>query len=208
MGKRSFFFVDTGASFAPIIYSSLTESTNEGGDFDYTIAPDMAGGMAKPQKLRVAFCVPILTREIFEESIKRLSFTEIVEPDVRLIKRTTATHVAAEPKLTFEKVNPTQYRVRIQQADAPFYLVLNQRHDQGWKVRVADSPEDVSEDLHLLGDTYNNVWLIEDTGNIDLTITYEPQKFFVYGVWVSVLTLTAGFLVYMNLRMRKETNER
>lgn len=208
MGKRSFFFVDTGGSFAPIIYSSLTESTNEGGDFDYTIVPGMVAGIAKPQKLRVAFCAPVLTREMFDASIKRASFTEIVEPNVRLKKLGTLTQITATPRLTFEMLNPTLYRIHVREASAPFFLVLNQRHDQGWKVRVLGSDADVSEDLHLLGNTYNNVWFIENTGDIDLTLTYEPQKFFVYGVWVSGISLLAGFLVYVNLTRRKETNER
>ena len=208
MGKRSFFFVDTGGSFAPIIYSSVTESTNEGGDFDYAISPGMTGGIAKPQKLRIAFCAPVLTREMFETSIRRPSFTEIAEPNVRLAKRASLSPVSAEPKLTLVKVNPTQYRVHVQGAGSPFFFVFNQRHDQGWKVRVAGSDADISEDLHILGNTYNNVWFIEDTGDIDLTLTYVPQKFFVYGIWVSGLTLAAGFLVYVNLGRRKETNEK
>ena len=50
--------------------------------------------------------------------------------------------ISSTPKLTFIRVNPTRYRVRIEGATKPYLLVFNESFHSGWKLSLADEARD------------------------------------------------------------------
>jgi ubiquinone/menaquinone biosynthesis C-methylase UbiE len=42
------------------------------------------------------------------------------------------------PEVTFKKVNPTKYEVKIENASQPFFIVFNENYDPQWKAYVED----------------------------------------------------------------------
>ncbi len=51
---------------------------------------------------------------------------------------------------------------------------------------------------------YSNGWLIEEKGNYDLLVIFEPQKYFYVGLGVSAVTLVTFIYMFLRLRRRNE----
>lgn len=104
-------------------------------------------------------------------------------------------------------VNPTLYKVRIN-ASKPFMLTFAESYDPSWIAHV-DKTDNISksESVRSIPLYYivNGFW-INQTGNLDITIEYEPQKWFNIGIIVSIVTLisTVCYLIY---DWRKKKNE-
>jgi hypothetical protein len=49
------------------------------------------------------------------------------------------------PKITFVKINPTKYRVRVEGASQPYTLVFSETFDRGWKAYVSHQPSAISD---------------------------------------------------------------
>ncbi|GFP37883.1 hypothetical protein HKBW3S44_01563 [Candidatus Hakubella thermalkaliphila] len=49
------------------------------------------------------------------------------------------------PKITFQKINPTRYEVRVENATSPFFLVFSESYHPGWKVYIESKPFQFNE---------------------------------------------------------------
>lgn len=84
--------------------------------------------------------------------------------------------------IEYEKLNPTKIIAKVN-ASQPFILAINEAHDPNWKA-------------YLNGKTYNSISIfsvmngfqINQTGLLEITIEYEPQRWFFYGSLISLST--------------------
>ena len=95
------------------------------------------------------------------------------------------------PRVTFEQLNPTKYKVHINSAK-PFFLVLSTRFNPYW-IAYIDGKE-VSR--HLTANGYANAWYINKTGSFDVILKYKVQDYFYMTLMISGLTLV-GCLYYL-----------
>lgn len=108
----------------------------------------------------------------------------------------------------YTKINPTLYKVKVD-ASKPFMLSFAESYDPLWYARVDKiNGTKVKSDMVRpvpLYSVINGFW-INQTGDLDITIEYEPQKWFYVGAAISITTLIAciGYLVY---DWRKSKNE-
>jgi len=87
--------------------------------------------------------------------------------------------------LSYTKINPTRITATIN-ATQPFILTVSEALDQSWTA-YANGKQIKPASLYLgLAGFY-----INQTGQLEITIEYEPQKWFYYGSVVSVLTFLA-----------------
>jgi hypothetical protein len=87
--------------------------------------------------------------------------------------------------LEYTKIDPTKYTAKIN-ATKPFMLSFAESYDPLWVARV-NGHKTRSIPLYSV---INGFW-IEETGPLDITIEYEPQRWFYMGSAISVTTLTA-----------------
>jgi len=87
--------------------------------------------------------------------------------------------------LEYIKINPTKYTVKIN-STKPFMLSFAESYDPLWVARV-DGEKISAIPLYSV---INGFW-IEETGFIDVTIEYEPQRWFYMGSAISITTLIA-----------------
>lgn len=120
------------------------------------------------------------------------------------------------PKISFERIDPTKYIVKVEGATEPFLLNFKETFNRGWKASYADSKlhtsplksffdtvildksgSTVSEKNHFEINGYGNSWIMQKTGSYDVIVEYYPQRFFYYGIAVSIITLflSLGVLV-------------
>ncbi|TRZ49441.1 MAG: hypothetical protein D4S01_08570 [Dehalococcoidia bacterium] len=95
--------------------------------------------------------------------------------------------------ISYQKIDPTKYVVKVN-AKAPFMLSFAEAYDPLWIAQVNGQK---INSIPLYSVT-NGFW-INQTGTLEITIEYEPQKWFYYGLAVSLLTLT-GCVLYLAKR--------
>jgi hypothetical protein len=98
--------------------------------------------------------------------------------------------------LDYQKINPTKITATIN-ATQPFILAISEALDQSWKAQVNGKQiENTPLYLGLKG------FHINQTGLLEITIEYEPQRWFFYGSIISVATLLAC-LIYLTYNWTK-----
>jgi hypothetical protein len=97
---------------------------------------------------------------------------------------------------TYHRINPTLWKVE-SSTQEPFILSFTEKYDSLWVGYV--NGERVSS-FPLYG-VVNGFW-INQTGQLEITIEYEPQRWFFYGSIVSVATLLAC-LTYLTYNWTK-----
>ena len=96
----------------------------------------------------------------------------------------------------YQKINPTKYIVEVN-ATKPFMLSFAEAYDPSW---IAYINGERIEPIPLYS-VINGFW-INQTGQLEITIEYEPQKWFYYGSIISVTTLLAC-LTYLTYNRTK-----
>lgn len=180
-----FYFIDDGELFSPYLVYYFPVQRNQIEPHRVIVSIDKIPINQWSNKFRVSFCSPSLTKEIYEESISDLSIVEIVNPKIILRKEENKVFVN-NPVVNFSKENQTHYRVNVKNATGSYYLVFAQRYSPNWRSSIG---------FHFVGNGYNNVWLIEKTGDYSIELTYEPQRYVLFGAIISLLSLVAGLFV-------------
>jgi hypothetical protein len=93
----------------------------------------------------------------------------------------------AAPQITFTKINAEKYKVSVRGATAPFVLVQSESFDSLWSVKFKDGKRAYPVPMY----STINGFPIDKTGNFDLVLEYTPQKWFIYGLIVTLVSLLA-----------------
>lgn len=93
----------------------------------------------------------------------------------------------------WNEISPTKYEASID-STGPFFLVLLESYDEHWKTYINGTL--VSERNHLKVNGFANGWLIENAGNLKITIQYQIQDMFTMSVIASVI-LSALLLAFL-----------
>lgn len=113
------------------------------------------------------------------------------------------------PTVSFEKLNPTLYRVKVKDAQGPFFLVLSESFDQGWRAYEGHVSwfealwkRPIGEDRHLRANVYANGWYLDKRGDVEITLYFWPQTLVYLGTFLSTL-IVVGSLVFLFYDWRK-----
>jgi len=77
---------------------------------------------------------------VVDVAFKNIKVESVLEPTVilRSVKPQTSNLKPQTPSITFVKVNPTKYRVKIEGAKEPYALVFSESFHKGWEAYVSD----------------------------------------------------------------------
>jgi len=84
----------------------------------------------------------------------------------------------------WKELSPTSYEVHLT-SKGPFILVFLESYDPHWKVCVDSNL--LPEASHLKVNAFANGWLIENTGNLTITLEYETQKLLAASIIASII---------------------
>lgn len=106
----------------------------------------------------------------------------------------------ASPEVSFEYVNPTRYRVKIEPAELPYMLVFSENFNQFWQFRTK------SQVFHSvpLYSTLNG-FNLPPSERVEGEIVFSLQKYIYPGMLVSILVLAAAIISYFADFMGKRT---
>ncbi|MFC1946131.1 hypothetical protein ACFLW1_02910 [Chloroflexota bacterium] len=115
------------------------------------------------------------------------------------------------PDITYQRINPTEYRVHID-AKQPFTLVFSESHHSQWKAYYGKTNwleawfrQPINEENHFQVNGYANAWYIDEVGEYDITLYYKTQSMFYIGTILSGLGLIAG-ISYAGWRWMRRGN--
>ena len=114
------------------------------------------------------------------------------------------------PTVTVESAGRVSYSLRVEDATEPFWLVLGQSRNDGWKATVKGQG---SLGAPTLIDGYANGWYVTPTGSepIEITLTWTPQRILWIAIALSALALAScvALVVVTTARRRRvvETDE-
>lgn len=106
------------------------------------------------------------------------------------------------PKITYEKISPSEYVVKVADATSPFFLVFSESFHPRWQAYYSDKTK-VPTMSHFLANSYANAWYIDKKGDYELRLFFEPERFFKLGIIVSVISFIVGIVLIFILRRRR-----
>lgn len=147
-------------------------------------------------KLRIYICGEHNNLPQFKE----FKIEEVFSPEILGIE-TFYKQTGEIPDLTYTRIDPTRFEVKIRSVREPFVLVMNQKYSPQWKLINPKDNKEIETKTSPI-DMYANGWLIDKQGDMDLVIEYSPQKYFEKGILLSAASLfiLMGILV---VRFRK-----
>ena len=119
--------------------------------------------------------------------------------------------------VSFKRVSPTLYKVKIKNSTAPFYLTFSETFDPYWKAYEGNVnwfqalwKKPIDENRHLRANGYANSWYIDKKGDYEMTLYFWPQSLVNVGAFVSGMAFLScvGYLVWDWRRQRKPTAKR
>jgi hypothetical protein len=101
--------------------------------------------------------------------------------------------------ILIQKINPTKYVINVN-ASKPFFIIFSDVYDPNWLAYA--NGERVEE--HFMYNGYMNVWHINQTGHIIITLNFWPQSLFELGLVIPVPTFTIfAIAIVLNARRKK-----
>jgi hypothetical protein len=119
--------------------------------------------------------------------------------------------VISSPAISFQQINPTRYRVHVENATGPFFLVFSESFQSGWAAFIekdpvtnsrwyefsaplgalinADKRSEITKHYQVNG--YANSWYIERAGTYDVVLEFTPQRLYEVGILLSASTVLA-----------------
>jgi len=127
--------------------------------------------------------------------VKNIKIISIYDPEVFVSKNVIPSIVAKSPKMSFSRLNPTMYRVNIENSTSPFVLAFGESYNKGWRAYIAEDffqtlfLKPIPETQHYTLNGYSNGWLIDKKGHFTIIVEYFPQKIFYAGLAISGVSL-------------------
>lgn len=105
-----------------------------------------------------------------------------------------------ENNIYYDKVSNSKYNLKIN-SSGPLIIPFIESYDYLWTAKIdkINGRSVRSEEIHpILLYSVANGFLINQTGDLDITIEYEPQRWFYIGATISITTLIIciGYLIY------------
>lgn len=112
------------------------------------------------------------------------------------------------PQITWQRINPTRYRVKIERASSPFFLVFLDSFNEKWQAFInpgntwLDQP--ISAQNHFLVNSYANGWWVDKTGDFEIILEYWPQRLFVVSLAASGAAVLVAIIMIIGRGIRKK----
>jgi len=106
---------------------------------------------------------------------------------------------------SYQMISPTEYKIHAR-TKKPFFLVLSEAYSEYWRAYV--NGEEVKP---MVAYSFANAFLINETGDLEITLYFIKQKYYEYGLWISISTfvIMATYIVAEELlEMRKKLKKK
>jgi hypothetical protein len=136
--------------------------------------------------------------------VKESSFDPIIIKKMNFLNSTNLSDnlLQQSVKPQYQKVSSTEYMINTGNITKPFYIVLAESYDEGWKAHI-NGKEQIPDKYHFTVSDFANGWYINKTGYFNIKLFYQPQKYYEIGLTIYALIL-CSCLFYSLYNWRKK----
>jgi hypothetical protein len=102
----------------------------------------IVGSSSRSLAAKIYFFVFADPNQLAKVDFRNLKIHKIVQPRIMLRTSTDNTNEARRmpmiPRITFVKINPTKYKVKVEGAKEPYTLIFSESFHQGWRAYISD----------------------------------------------------------------------
>lgn len=195
----------------PLINIDLPKTDNE--NFVHQELTFKSGESASTA--RVFLSTKSQKREIKKVIIDKLEIKKTFEPTIFLCNSCDKNleEDIQSPKITYTKINFTKYRIKIENAKKPFFLIFSESFHPYWRVYILNKnrtsknsifdtlgKNSLSESQHYLVNGFANSWYITPKNssgaeNYEIIVEFWPQRFLYFGLLVLFITIPILLLI-------------
>ena len=99
------------------------------------------------------------------------------------------------PEVTYQRVSPSEFHVRVRGARAPFLLVATETYAPGWRLQRPRGRHRGATHLRVNG--YANGWRLPWSGSYELTIDYAPERLAELARRLDLVAIPLGLLALL-----------
>ncbi len=120
------------------------------------------------------------------------------------IKNNILNSLKTPQNITWKQINPTEYIISTKTND-PFVLCFLESYNTNWKAKINGNI--IPEENHIQINGYANAWIIQQTGQLTITLEYTPQNTFTTAIIASI-TLPLLLITTLNIKQIKKTTKK
>ena len=139
----------------------------------------------------VLFCSKEFDPVIAE--FRDISITPVYIPKI-VVKKANINQTIL-PQVQVRKINQTAFEYSVKGAVDPFILLLDQQYDTGWEASI-DGVK-LPKSKHYTANLYQNGFLIDKKGKYSVFVTFGPQRIYVIGWTVSLITFVTCIVIFV-----------
>ena len=143
---------------------------------------------------------PLGTRVLYDD----LAVYEVFTNDLFFINSEDV--VLSTPTVEYTKISSVEYVGEVKDATGPHVIVFSENYSNDWQFRLIDGfgDEQKRPPPHFSSNLYANAWFVENSPETyKFTIKLASQKFFVFGLIVSGLTIVFSVALFVKERNKK-----
>lgn len=143
--------------------------------------------------------------------IESVEVERILTPNIYLVDEKINQKTIANKKTTinFTKVDPTKYKVTINNMTKPTILVFSENFEKGWKMYGKNNTY-LPETQHFFVNGYANAWYLtpkdlDGKNQSEFVIEYVPQRLLYLGQFISIVAFffCIAYSLYRYVKIRK-----
>jgi len=155
-------------------------------------------------------CSDQKVRELYNQSskliIKNISVSRILNNDLFLTTGISGNMVATPSGevVDVNKRNSSQYFGRIK-ITRPTFLFFKESFDPGWELKLMKNNEMIQPKQHMVANLFANAWFIEQPGDYDFTLNFNPEKLVILGLFLAGMGWVMVLIVYVGYNLQRST---
>lgn len=102
------------------------------------------------------------------------------------------------PVVDFKRLAATRYTAAVPPATGPFLLVFSEAYHRSWQLAIRQpdgSLRWLAAEKHMPVNSYANGWWVDDVGTGELVIAFRLQRYFWFGLGITVAALMASLFL-------------
>lgn len=113
--------------------------------------------------------------------------------------------------LSFTKINPTKYKVEIEDGKSSYFIVLSESFNSGWK--IYQGKEEIAKGNHFMANGFANGWYIganllgDGINKKEIIIEYAPQRLDDISMTISLASVGILLLSLLYILVRGKNNK-
>ncbi len=136
--------------------------------------------------------------------IKNLKVNRVLTDEPVLIStKDTSKNTLTPPDISYQKINPTLYRIKVSRAVDAFNLIFSELYNSGWQAKLSDGTI-ISSDKHFLANAFGNGWLIDKKGDFEIEIKYTSQDILSKAKTISLVSFIGALFALVIIKLRKK----